>query len=120
MPPPPASGIYVGAITFGYGPAAPGIGPYCPLAAAHSTATPAVASMKVLIRMEVSSRAAYAPLTYSPTHHAGWPMLLATWALPEALIARLRGPGTQCPQERIDRYRPQIAIFWNNPQTFCR
>ena len=45
MPPPiPASGIYVGAITLGYGPAAPGIGPYCPLAAALSRATAAAAS----------------------------------------------------------------------------
>src|SRR5262245_54582318 len=26
----------------------------------------------------------------------------------------------QRPQVGIGRYRPQIAIFWNNPQSFCR
>src|SRR5947209_15680324 len=27
---------------------------------------------------------------------------------------------TMVPQVEIDRYRRQIATFWNNPQTFCR
>src|SRR5438552_16742196 len=71
MPPPPNPGsdMYVGAITLGYGPAAPGIGPYWPLAAAPSSATPAAASMKVLVRMEVSSSSgSWLRTRHSPTH----------------------------------------------------